>query len=121
VLDRRHRADGDHVTVDPTCAWAAGLRERVPLGAMTTSIRAPGLGRAAERVLPSTQAAARRLPALHNAGESRALLARAARRGRGLPARVIPLEVHHPASIGIDVLLGALLTCKPGAVLAAPK
>jgi ferredoxin len=59
---------------------------------------------------------------LHNAGESRALIAKLARRGKGLPARVIPLEVHHPASIGIDVLLGALAygACQVQ-VLAAPK
>ncbi len=45
---------------------------------------------------------------LHNSGESRALIARLARRGKGLPARVIPLEVHHAASTGMDVLLAAL-------------
>jgi len=45
---------------------------------------------------------------LHDGGESRALIASLARRGRGLPARVIQLEVHHPASAGIDVLLTAL-------------
>ena len=31
-----------------------------------------------------------------------------ARAGRGLPARVIPLEVHHVASVGIDLWLAAL-------------
>jgi ferredoxin len=48
---------------------------------------------------------------LHNGGDSAALLGRLGRRalsaGRGLPARVLPLEVHHAASIGIDALLGA--------------
>jgi ferredoxin len=59
---------------------------------------------------------------LHDAGDSRALIAKLARRGRGLPARVIPLEVHHPASIGIDVLLAAMSygACQV-AVLATPK
>ena len=32
----------------------------------------------------------------------------AARHGRGLPARVIPVEVHHVASIGLDLWLAAL-------------
>ena len=31
-----------------------------------------------------------------------------ARRGQGLPARVIPVEVHHIASVGLDVWLAAL-------------
>ena len=31
-----------------------------------------------------------------------------ARKGKGLPARVIPVEVFHAASVGIDLLLGAL-------------
>ena len=39
---------------------------------------------------------------------SRDAIARLARRGKGLPARVIPVEVHHIASVGIDVWLAAL-------------
>jgi len=59
---------------------------------------------------------------LHNTGDSRGLIAKLARRGRGLPARVIPLEVHHPASIGIDVLLAALAYgASQVVVLATPK
>jgi ferredoxin len=49
---------------------------------------------------------------LHNMEAGRALLRalgrRAIRGGRGLPARAIPLEAFHIASIGIDVLLGAV-------------
>jgi len=45
---------------------------------------------------------------LHNATGGRELIARAARRGKGLPARAIPLQVHHPASVGMDLLLGAI-------------
>ncbi len=33
---------------------------------------------------------------------------RLARRGKGLPARVIPIECHSVPSLGIDVLLGAI-------------
>ena len=40
--------------------------------------------------------------------EARETIARIARRGRGLPARVIPLEVHHVASIGLDLWMAAL-------------
>jgi ferredoxin len=45
---------------------------------------------------------------LLHAEDGRAAIANLARRGRGLPARVIPLEVHHVASVGLDVWLGAL-------------
>ncbi len=59
---------------------------------------------------------------LHNTDDSRGLIAKLARRGRGLPARVIPLEVHHPASIGIDILLAALAYgASQIVVLATPK
>jgi ferredoxin len=48
----------------------------------------------------------------HNAEAGRraleALGRRAVRGGKGLPARAIPLEVHHIASLGLDTLLGAL-------------
>ncbi|MDH5246554.1 MAG: 4Fe-4S binding protein, partial [Betaproteobacteria bacterium] len=45
---------------------------------------------------------------LLHAEDGRAAIANLARRGRGLPARVIPLEVHHVASVGLDVWLAAL-------------
>ena len=86
--------------------------------------RVPDLGARLKRVLSVYARAGGRDACLllHSEGESRTLIARLARRGKGLPARVIPLEVHHPASVGIDVLLGALAygACQV-AVLAAPK
>jgi ferredoxin len=45
---------------------------------------------------------------LLHAPDAREAIARMARRGRGLPARVIPLEVHHVASTGLDLWLAAL-------------
>jgi ferredoxin len=44
----------------------------------------------------------------HNGTNGRALISRLARLGKGLPARVLPLEVHSVATIGIDVVLGAI-------------
>jgi ferredoxin len=49
----------------------------------------------------------------HNAGTSEDLVAKLGRRARpgksgGLPARVIPLELHSVAALGMDTLLGAL-------------
>ncbi len=44
----------------------------------------------------------------HNATNGRELIARLARTGKGLPARVLPIEVHSVATLGIDVVLGAI-------------
>jgi len=118
--------DGDHVKVDPhLCMGCGGCATVCPSGAMSYAYpRVPDLGARLKRVL-SVYAQASGKDAcllLHNAGESRTLIAKLARRGKGLPARVIPLEVHHPASIGIDVLLAALAYgAGQVAVLATPK
>jgi NAD-dependent dihydropyrimidine dehydrogenase PreA subunit len=44
----------------------------------------------------------------HKPTSGRDLIGRTARRGKGLPARAIPLETHHVAAVGMDLLLGAL-------------
>jgi ferredoxin len=45
---------------------------------------------------------------LFHDGAGLALILALGRRGKGLPARVIPVDLHHMASAGIDVWLGAL-------------
>ncbi len=118
--------DGDHVKVDPhLCMGCGGCATVCPSGAMTHAYpRVPDLGARLKRVL-SVYAHAGGKDAcllLHNAGGSRALIAKLARRGRGLPARVIPLEIHHPASAGMDLLLAAVAYgASQVAVLAEPK
>jgi ferredoxin len=118
--------DGDHVKVDPhLCMGCGGCATVCPSGAMTYAYpRVPDLGARLKRLI-SVYAQAGGKDAcllLHNTGDSRGLIARLARRGRGVPARVIPLEVHHPASIGIDVLLAALAYgASQIVVLATPK
>jgi ferredoxin len=118
--------DGDYVKVDPhLCMGCGGCATVCPSGAMTYAYpRVPDLGARLKRVLSVYAEAGGRDACVlfHNTGESRVLIAKLARRGRGLPARVIPLEVHHPASVGMDVLLGALAYgAGQVAVLAAPK
>src|SRR5258706_2090226 len=44
----------------------------------------------------------------HNEADGRELLLRLGRRGRGLPARMLPMETLHIASLGIDTILGAV-------------
>jgi ferredoxin len=60
---------------------------------------------------------------LHNPESGRDLVQaigrHAVRGGKGLPARVIPFEVFHIASVGMDVLLGALCYGASQVVLAA--
>jgi len=96
--------DGDHVKVDPhLCMGCGGCATVCPSGAMSYAYpRVPDLGARLKRVLSVYAQAAARTACLllHNAGESRTLIAKLARRGRGLPARVIPLEVIIPLLSG---------------------
>ncbi len=125
-------ADGDHVKVEPhLCMGCGGCATVCPSGAMTYAYpRASDVGLRLKRLLSVYNDAGGKDACilLHSAGESRALLGQLGRRavgsraGRGLPARVIPLEVHHPASVGIDLLLAAACYgASQVAVLAAPK
>lgn len=105
------RADGDGVAVEPHLCMGCGACTLVcPSGAMSYAY--PAMTDQGERVrtLISTYAGAggRDATILLHAEDSRETIARMARRGRGLPARVIPLEVHHVASTGIDLWLAAL-------------
>ncbi len=105
------RADGDHVQVEPHLCMGCGACATVcPSGAMTYAY--PGVADTMRRVrtLLQTYAAAGGRDAwlLLHAEAARPMLSRLARRLRGLPARCIPLEVHHVASTGLDTWLAAL-------------
>jgi ferredoxin len=110
-------ADGDHIKVEAQlCMGCGGCATVCPSGAMTHVYpRVADLGRRLKTLLATYRGAGGRDACIlfHNAGASRDLIAalgRAARPGKdgGLPARVIPLELHSVAAIGIDTLLGAL-------------
>ena len=117
--------DGDHVKVDPhLCMGCGGCATVCPSGAMTYAYpRMPDLGARLKRLLSVyAQAGGKDACLLFHDAEGRSLIAALARRGRGLPARVLPLEVHHPASVGIDALLAALAYgASQAVVLAGPK
>lgn len=118
------RADRDHVAVEPHLCMGCGACATVcPSGAMSYEYpSAPDLGRRLRTLLATyARAGGRDACVLLHAADGREAIARLARRGRGLPARVIPLEVHHVASVGIDLWLAAL-ACGASqiAVLATP-
>jgi len=110
-------ADGDGVKVAPhLCMGCGGCATVCPSGAMTNVYpRVSDLGRRLKTLLGAYRGAGGKDACIlfHNAGTSRDLIAKLGRRARpgksgGLPARVIPLEVHSVASLGMDTLLGAL-------------
>jgi ferredoxin len=103
-------ADGDHIRVEPHLCMGCGACATVcPSGALSYGYpTAPDLGVRIQTLLATYRAAGGRDACLlfHDA-VGRSLIERLGRRGRGLPARVIPVELHHMASCGIDVWLGA--------------
>ena len=104
--------DGDHVRVEPhLCAGCGGCSTVCPSGAMTYGYpKAPELGTRLKTLLSTYREAGGQDACVlfHDAGEGRKAVLSLARHGKGLPGRVIPVEVFHVASVGMDLWLSAL-------------
>lgn len=115
---------GDTVRVDPYLCQGCGSCSTVcPTGALAPQYpRVEDLGLRVKTVLARYREMGGEAPVLlfHSAEAGRALLDRLARRGKGLPARVIPLETWSADAVGLDLMLGSLaLGACQVAVLAA--
>ena len=119
------RADGDHIAVEPHLCMGCGACTTVcPSGALTYGYPSVAeLGTRVRTLLGAYERAGGRDAALLlYASDAEPVLASLARRGRGLPARVLPFAVHHIASVGIDVWMAALAWGATGvAVLATGR
>src|SRR5437867_2369625 len=104
-------ADGDHIRVEPRLCMGCGACTTVcPSGALSYAYpTVPDLGARVKTLLTTYHAAGGRDACLlfHDAA-GRELINKLGRRGKGLPARMIPVELQHMAAAGIDVWLGAL-------------
>ncbi len=104
--------DGDHVKVDPHLCMGCGACATVcPSGAMTYRYpRVADRGAQMKQLLSAYRHAGGADPCVvfHNAADGRELLAAAVEAGCALPARALPLEAWHVASIGLDVLMPAI-------------
>ncbi|AZP13077.1 4Fe-4S binding protein [Undibacterium parvum] len=107
---------GDKVLVDPNlCAGCGACTTVCPTGAMSYAYLRPADQGLRLKTLLSTYAkAGGKAPALlfHSKQGGAELLLQtgqnAAKKGRGLPAHVIPVDLHHTASLGIDLWMAAI-------------
>lgn len=108
--------DGDHIKVTPNLCVGCGACTTVcPSGAISYATpRPPEMGQRLKTLLQTYARAGGTEAALlvHSKNWGAELLLQLGRQaraqGQGLPARVIPLEVHHAVSTGIDLWLTAV-------------
>ncbi|WP_426323006.1 4Fe-4S binding protein [Pseudoduganella sp. R-43] len=108
---------GDHIKVSPQlCAGCGACTTVCPSGALTYAWpRAPDFGEQIRAMLATYARAGGARPVLlvHGDDEGGALVHElgqlaAAGAARGVPARVLPLPVHHVASVGMDLWLAGV-------------
>jgi ferredoxin len=119
------RADGDHIAVEPHLCMGCGACTTVcPSGALTYAYpSATDVGTRIRTLLATYErAGGRDAGLLLHAADAQPVIESLARRGRGLPARIMPLEIEHIASVGIDLWMAALAWGASGiAVLATGR
>ncbi len=102
---------GDQIEVTPQLCMGCGACTTVcPSGALSYVVpRVSDLGTQLKTLLRTYHAAGGKEGALllHDGVRGMNAIAAFARRGDGLPARYLPLTLHHPAAVGLDVWLGA--------------
>jgi len=108
---------GDRIRIEPHLCMGCGACTTVcPSGALGYAYPdAPHTGRRIKTMLATYAAAGGGVPVIlfHSMERGSALIDELERLGKisgrqGVPARVLPLEVHHTASVGIDLWLAAI-------------
>ena len=104
-------SNGNTIKVDPYLCQGCGTCATVcPSGALSYQYpRVTDLGLRVKTLLNTYRSAGGADPVLlfHSADAGRQLIDQLARRGKGLPARVIPVETWSADAVGMDLLLGA--------------
>lgn len=104
-------SSGNTIKLDPYLCQGCGTCATVcPSGALSYQYpRVADLGLRVKTLLSAYRSTggADALLLFHSAEAGRALIDQLARRGKGLPARVIPVETWSADAVGIDLLLGA--------------
>ena len=107
--------NGNHVKVNPNlCAGCGACTTVCPSGAMAYAYpRTEDMGLRVKTLLTTYAKAGGRQAGLlfHGKGQGATMVAQVGRLakagGNGFPARIIPVELHHTAAVGIDIWLAA--------------